>query len=215
MADKLTIYNEALSHLQERRLASLSVARSTRRTLDLHWDGAKAFCLERKFWNFIFRTVMIDASTQVAPAFGFSHGFQIPNDWIRTHRISASEALNPPLLRYSEEAGYWYADVTPIYVRYNSSDMAYGNDLSLWPQSFADYVAFQLAVRACQKITGSSALLQGPQGLLKRDEKAYKIAASICGMNNPIGFQPQSGWVSSRRGFGRSSGDTPGGSLIG
>lgn len=215
MADKLTIYNDALGHLEQRGLVSLTDANKARRTLDRHYNGAKAFCLERKFWNFIYRTVLIDSTPSIAPAFGFRYGFTIPTDWIRTQKISANESLNPPLLRYSEESGYWYADVDPIYVRYNSNDVEYGNDLSLWPQSFADFVALNLAVRSCKQITGSGALLEGPQGLLKREEKTRKVAASICGMNDPVGFQPTSGWVSARRGFGRGPGDTPGGSLIG
>lgn len=213
MTDKLSLYNGALGHLDGRRLSSLTQASEARRVLDDYYDGAVAYCLERKHWNFIYRTVLIDASTSVEPAFGYAHAFPIPLDRIRTHQVSAHESLEPALLRYAEEAGYWYADVDPLYVRYNSSDPAYGGDLSTWPQSFVDYVELRLAVKACKRITGSDAALHGPQGLIKREEKAYKTAASICGMNNAIGRQPQGSWVLSR--FGAPRGDTPGGSLVG
>jgi hypothetical protein len=215
VADKLAIYNMALAHLGERKV-TLTENREPRRVLDDFWEQEVSYCLERKFWNFTYRTIQIDASTSTVPTFGYAYAFPIPADWIRTRAISASERLTPPLLAFAEEAGYWYADVTPLYVQFNSSDPAYGRDLSLWPASFVDYVAKRLARQACNRITGKSDRLDGPTGLIRQEEKAYKVAAANCAMNEPIRFAPQSGWVSARRrGFG-SSGDNPsGGSLIG
>ncbi len=64
-ADKYAIYNMALAHLQERKLARLSNGnlenREPKRVLDDFWDQEVAFCLERHFWNFIYRTVQLDA----------------------------------------------------------------------------------------------------------------------------------------------------------
>ena len=219
MTDKLTVYNEALGHLDERALASLAENREPRRALDAFWTGAVDFCLERKFWNFGYRTVEIDASSTLVPLFGFLYAFRIPNDWIRTRRFSAVPTLDPPLVQMAEETGYWYTNITPIYVQYNSNDPLYGMDLGAWPQSFADYVALHLAVKACKRVTGSTQILQGPDGLLKREEKAYKVANSICAMNEAIGFAPQPFWVRARRGFSPllpgPGGDAPtGGSLI-
>jgi len=220
MSDKLTLYNNALTNqLGERSLASLSENREPRRVLDNNFASVVNFCLERKFWNFGYRSVSIDASTTVVPGFGFLYAFKIPDDWIRTRKLSAVQTFDPPLIDVAEETGYWFTNITPIYVQYNSNDPLYGMDLGKWPQSFADYVELRLAVKSCKKITGSDDLLKGPEGLLKREEKAYKISASICAMNEAIGFAPQSMWVRARRGFSPMlpgpGGDSPtGGSLI-
>lgn len=220
MTDKLTLYNNALvQHLGERSLASLTEAREPRRVLDANFDGVVRFCLERKFWNFGYRTVEMDASTTVVPTFGFLYAFKMPDDWVRTRKISAVPSFAQPLLQVAEEAGYWYANLAPIYVQYNSIDPLYGLDMGRWPESFADYVALRLASRSCQKVKGNDDLLKGPNGLLEREKDAYKIASSICAMNEAIGFAPMSPWVRARRGFSPTlpgpGGDSPtGGSLI-
>lgn len=219
MTDKLTLYNNALGLLDERVLASLTENREPRRVLDSYWNDVVRYCLERKFWNFGYRTVQIDASASVAPAFGYLNAFTIPDDWIRTRKLSAVPTLDPPLIQVSEEAGYWYANLTPIFVQYNSSDPLYGMNLGAWPQSFAEYVELRLAAKSCKRITGSTELLQGPDGLIKREEKAYKVSAANCSMNEAIGFAPMSSWVRARRGFSPMlpgpGGDSPtGGSLI-
>lgn len=219
MTDKLTLYNEALGHLDERPLASLSEGREPRRALDAFYAGVTAYCLERKFWNFGYRAVSIDASTTIVPQFGFLYAFTIPNDWIRTRKLSSVQTLDPPLIQVAEETGYWFTNMTPIFVEYNSSDPNYGMNLGRWPQSFADYVSLRLAAKSCKRVTGSTELMGGPDGILKREEKAYKVAASICSMNEAIGFAPQSSWVRARRGFmpmmpGPGGDEPTGGSLI-
>jgi hypothetical protein len=215
----LTLYNGALGHLDERPLASLSENREPRRALDTFWNDAVNYCLERKYWNFGYRSVSIDASTTLTPAFGFLFGFKIPADWIRTRRLSAVQTLEPPLIDVAEEAGYWYTNVTPIFVQYNSNNPLYGMNLGAWPQSFAEYVELRLARKACKRVTGSTDLLKGPDGLIAQEEKAYKVAAANCAMNEAIGFAPQSSWVRARRGamsgMPGPGGDEPtGGSLI-
>lgn len=218
MADRLGIYNDTLAMLEERRLATLTENREPKRVLDDLWDKAVAYCLERKFWNFSYRTVKIDASSTVTPGFGYLYAFKIPDDWIRTRRLSSVPTLDPPLLQVSEEAGYWYTNVTPVYAQYNSNDPLYGLNIGAWPESFADYVAQRLAHKACGRITGSDTKLQGPTGLIAQEKRAYLIAAANCAMNEAVGFAPQSSWVRARRGFSNMpgpGGDSPtGGSLI-
>ncbi len=125
------------------------------------------------------------------------------------------ENLDPPLLRYAEENGYWYADLSPIFVQFNSKDAAYGLDLSQWPASFVDFVAKRLARQTCKRITGKDDLLQGPHGLIKQEIEARRVAAANCAMNEAVGFAPQSKWIRSRM-SSFAAGDTPpGGSLLG
>ena len=46
MTDKLTVYNETLGLLGERKLASLTEQREPRRVLDGFWDQTVAYCLD-------------------------------------------------------------------------------------------------------------------------------------------------------------------------
>jgi hypothetical protein len=217
MTDRLTLYNLALGHLRERRLASLSENREPRRVLDDFWTSNLNYCLERKLWNFAFRAIEIDASTTVTPTFGFTYAFTIPNDWIRTVIVSADPSGSVPLLNYKEEAGYWFANITPLYIVFTSNDPLYGLNLGAWPASMEDYVAKRLAEQGCGRITGSDDLLKGPDGLSRKVKDAYKICSANCSMNNAPAYLPEGTWSKARRGYMTrigTAGDNPGGGLM-
>lgn len=217
MTDKLSLYNIALAHLLEGSLASLSEGVEKRRVLDGFYKTVVLKCLEETFWKFAKRTVRIDASSTTEPAFGFTQAFRIPTDWIRTDEMSASEDLQPPLTDVRTEAGYWYANITPLFISYVSSDPLYGLNLGAWPESFAEYVGLELARKACKRITGSDKLLQGTDGLNSETRRAKRNALGNDAQNDPVKFPPQGTWVSSRRGRnptgGRDGGNSS--SLIG
>lgn len=215
MSDKLAIYNMTLGHLLEDSIASLSENVSKRRVMDSFWENVVRVCVGKTNWKFAKRTVMIDASSTTAPAFGFTNAFRIPDDWVRTDQMSAFEQLSPPLIDVRDEAGYWYANVDPIYVSYISIDPLYGMNIGAWPEEFVDYVALELACKACKRITGKSELLEGPRGLLVQRDKAKREAMGRDAQRDPIKFPPMNSWASSRRGYrvGRGfsgSGDEPG-----
>jgi hypothetical protein len=200
MTSKLEIYNLALSNLGEAEISSLSEAREPRRVLDRYYDGTVAYCLERGFWNWAMRSVMLDSSASDAPSFGFTNAFVKPTDWVRTYVISASESFENPLLRYQDEGGLWYADCDPMYIRYVSNDASWGMDLSLWPESFADYVSWRLALRAAKRVTGDN-----PSDDMKREEmRSMAFAKSKDAMDDPPGFPPTGTWVQSRGGHSSS-----------
>lgn len=198
MADRLKLYNDALTtHLGERRLANLSEDREPRHNLDTVYDAAVKFCLEEGNWDFAMRAVKIAKSTAVTPAFGYRFAFAKPLDWIRSFIISPNELLEPALVgkQVTDEAGYWYADVDPIYVKYVSLDTAYGLDLSRWPESFANYVGCYLATKIVKPTTSSQSF---------RDElgKVLKLLRSNAlakdAINAPVSFPPRGSWSRSR-----------------
>lgn len=195
MTDKLKIYNDALLALGERKLASLSEEREPRRALDDAFDEARLYCLEQGFWNFALRTVELAPEAGIVPAFGFTHAFGKPADWVRTWLIADNEQFEPALLRYKDEGAYWYADHEPLFVRYVSGDAAFGLDLSLWPQSYATYVSARLARKICFRITGSDGRVERLEMV---EKKALASARSTDAMNEPPGFFPAGSWVRSR-----------------
>ncbi|MCK1479325.1 hypothetical protein IVB27_32445 [Bradyrhizobium sp. 197] len=205
MAAKLALYNSALLVLGERKLASLAEAREPRRALDDAYDDAVAYCLEAGFWNFSMRAIQADSSASVTPTFGYTYAFTKPSDFVRLYSYGSTETFDPPLLTVVDEPNYWYANVDPIYVKYVSNDTAYGMDLSLWSESFSEYVSLRLAVKTCKRITGAF-----PNDDLKKDEKrALAIARSKDAMDEPVGFPPRGTWATSRLGGrDRNTGNT-------
>lgn len=200
MATKLTLYNSAIRKLGHERLASLAEASAARYALDDAYDETFSFCLEQGFWNFALRAVQADSSISVTPTFGYTFAFAKPEDFIRLHKMSAEETLRTPLRDYVDEPNFWYANVDPLFVKYVSSDSAYGADLSIWPATFAEFMALRLAVETCKRITGSA-----PSEEMKRDLKRAKAdALSKDAMNEAPGEMPTGTWVNSRGGdYGR------------
>ncbi len=196
MTSRLGLYNDALLILGERKLSSLSEAREPRRALDDAYDTALGYCLEKGFWNFAMRSVQADSSASVVPTFGYTYAFTKPTDWRRTHSVSSNETMNPPLMTYVDEPNYWYANCDPLYIRYVSDDAAYGLDLSIWPETFTNYVATRLANRTCRRITSK----MPDDGMLLAEKRALAEARSKDAMDEPPGFPPRGSWVRSRGG---------------
>lgn len=195
MAFKLGVYNDALAHLGERKLASLSENNEARRSLDDQYEAGVKYCLERAMWNFAKRTVKITSSDDIDPSFGYSYAFEKPSDWVRTMRISDDERFGVPLLDIQDEAGIWYADCDPIYVEYVSNGTSFGFNLSIWPETFSEYVSTYLARKICKRITSSDSKLEE---LTEAETKALKVARAADAMNQPPAFPPSGTWVTSR-----------------
>lgn len=199
-ASQLSLYNEALRRLGERKLSSLSEARESRRVLDSIWDADfRNYCLEQAEWNFAIRQVQIDYSTSVDPAFGFQYAFDKPTDWLRTTALSSDEYFTDPLLRYQDDGAYWFADETTLYVRYVSNDSSYGTDYSKWTPVFTRYAATHLAAEACMRIAHNKDL---EARLEAKAERFLRDAQSKDSLNSPAKFPPRGSWVRARMGGG-------------
>lgn len=197
MTTQLFIYNEALGHLGERSLASLTENREPRRVLDSYWSDVVAYTLQQAYWRFAIRTVQQDASTTIVPAFGYNFAFNYPNDWIRTRLVSTSPDLDPPLLQYRDENNFIYANATPLFWSYVSSDPQYGMNIGAWPEFFVDYVGVRLARYACLRITNDKEL---KEALKKDEDKARRTAKAETAMDDPPGLPPVPYWARARRG---------------
>lgn len=192
---KLRCYNEALRHLGERQLGSLDEAREPRRVLDTAWQPL--FYLERGEWNFAMRTVEAIPSPSVEPSFGFARAYDQPADFIRLAAIGDDPLFLRPLTgrQYADEAGYWFTDQEPLYVKYVSSDDAYGLDGTRWTPSFFRFVGAQLAADTCMRITNSDQKLAA---LLKIAEDYRDKSVARDNMDEGARFLPAGSWVRSR-----------------
>lgn len=200
-ADRLLLYNGATRLIGEKRLQSVSEERESRHYLDDVWDnGAIDFCLEQGMWKFAMRTVELTYSPSIDPAFGYQYAFDKPTDLLRLSALSADEYLRIPLLDYRDDAGFWFADIEPIYASFTSNDDEFGYDPSLWTQRFRRYVEAYLASEIALSITQIEAEKRGQ--LRKLAKERLIDAQSHDAQAGPTRFPPEGNWVLSRYGRG-------------
>lgn len=195
---QLQLYNKALRHIGERKLASLTENRESRRYLDDEFADTLLLCLRAGNWNWATITAQIDADTTATPDFGYQAAFPKPSDWIRTTLVSTSETLDPPLRNYQDEAGVWLANADTLYVRYVSSTL--GSTYSAWPVDYAEYVGVALARAIVSRITQNDAL---SDRIDVRERLYWKRAQANDAMDQPPQPWPLGTWTTSRtrRGF--------------
>lgn len=196
MTTKLTIANGALRLLKERHLTQSELINNSRepaRLFNAIWDdGGVRACLEAGQWKFAKRTVMLDASPSIEPDFGYQFAFDKPTDFVRTIGIWQDEGCTTPLNTYREEAGYWFASQETIYVSYVSDDSLFGNDYSLWPQSFLKFVQAHFASEIAGPLTEEGREILAVRRSLLTD------ALSKDAMADPTRFTPAGSWVRAR-----------------
>jgi hypothetical protein len=211
---KLDLFNGALLICGERFLNSLTEEREPRRLLDNVYDqqdGVKA-CLEEGQWYFAMRTVQIDYDSGIEPDFGYRRGFTKPDDWVITSAVCTDPYFRNPLLRYADEAGYWYSDLDTMYVRFVSDLTTYGRDMNKWPKKFLEFVEAHFASKIIHKIKNSE---EERERVLKIRKDALREAKNNSLMAEPTKFPAVGSWVRSRNRFpGRRDGG-PTGNLIG
>jgi hypothetical protein len=202
MADKLSVYNEALRYMSQRSLASLTEEGKARRALDREYNNAIDDVLADSLWNFAMKTVEISADTDLDPVFGFQNAFTRPDDFVRLVNISDNEAADTDLPRFDVDKDNWYADVEKIYVKYISNDSAYGYSINDWPRPFASAVAATLAAHTCYEITGDKSI-RNDCIVIARDK--LSAASRLDAMEERVKFSPMGSWAQSRLSGRRSA----------
>lgn len=196
MTTKLGLYNDALLICGERFISSLTESREPRYLLDHAYDqGAVDDCLENGFWPFATRSVQLDYDASEDPSFGYGYAFSKPSDWVSTIGVCSDEFFNVPLTQHTFENELWYADITPIYLKYVSNDTSYGYNLAIWPTSFKDYVATYLASKIVPKLADEPKVKE----VMDELKKAKLNALNNAGQSLPTSFPAQGSWVRSRQ----------------
>lgn len=198
MTTRLGLYNAALLECQERDLASLSEECTARRALDAVWDGGFInSILADGQWRFATRSGEMEPDVSVDVLFGYENAYEIPSDHVRTIAVCQDERFEIPLLSYQVEAGFWYADLNPIFISYVSNDQDFGGDLSKWPAAFQRMAELDLAYRVHPRLTGSTA----DRAAIAKDLKRARLEAkSFEAMESPTRFSPPGRFVLSRLG---------------
>lgn len=196
---KLSIYTGAARILKLRPFDTVTDDVEARYLMDAEYEDARAWALEQGLWNFASRLVELEASEDEEPVFGHNYAFDKPADFVRLVKISASPYLYPTLedIQYTDESNYWFSSVNPLYVQYVSNDASYGEDLSLWPQTYTLFVQHELAYRVAPHLTSFSA--NELQDLERRRDRALKDARSKDAMNQGA-MRPPPGRLTTSRG---------------
>ena len=198
MPTKLQLFNGAMVALGHERCADTGEARAGPRELVECYDQVVGECLAEGHWNFAMETIKATADTGVTPEFGYPEVFAKPSDWIRTSGVSVDENFAFPLTRYYDDANFWSAESSPIYIRYVSNDTGLGLELNRWPRHFTRFVELELAARVCLRVTQSESLLDKIE---KIRDKAKAKALNHDAMNEPNPrFPPPGSWTTARGG---------------
>lgn len=198
MVTKLTIANGAMRLLEERKLTQSELTSGLREAAaifnDVWDDGGRDACLQAGQWRFAKRSMMIDSSPSVTPAFGYEYAFDKPSDFVRGMGVWSDEMMSQPLGSYREESGYWFATIDPIYVAYVSNDASFGLDYSLWPQDFIEFVEAHFASRIAGPMTSKSKDLETLRSI------RLKTALNTNGQADPVKHAQAGSWVRARGG---------------
>lgn len=170
--------------------------------LDGVWDeDARDYCLEQGDWNFAARTQKIEYDSSIDPDFGFQRAFAKPSDWKKTTLIASDEYFHHRLTNeeYVDEQGYWFSDFDELYVKYVSNDAQYGYDLTLWPQTFVEFVEHYMAWKIAPILFQDT---NDVKDIMERMEKVLVNAKSKDARNEGAKFHPPGSWVRARRSGG-------------
>lgn len=204
-ATQLSIYNGACMAIGERTLEPASPGanysdekRETRRALDDVWNrGGVRACLAAGLWNFAARGIQWNYDPDFTPSFGYQCAYQLPADWIRWMYVSVDPYMSVPMLQYTDEGSMFYCDLQMLWVKYVSTDPAFGMNLSRWPDNFQRFVEYYFAEQICIRITQDEKKREDVQ--MRRD-KALAKAKSTDAMNEASSLIPPGSWSQARHG---------------
>jgi hypothetical protein len=215
MATKLSLYQGACAAIGTRRLVSLTENQLSRRELDGVFDrGAVRQCLSMAQWKFSIRAQKMEYEPEIEPDFGLRRAFQKPADWVRTAAVCSDEYYSEPMIHtnIADEAGFLFADLDTLYVKFVSDDSEFGGDYTLWPENFTAMVEGFFAKEVCLRLTNDKEL----KAILDKDFDALLMKAkNTDAMDDGTKFPPLGSW--SRARLSRTSRRDRGsrGSLIG
>lgn len=195
---KLKLWNDALAELGQHALTATGEEGVAPAALaDIH-ERTVLYCLEQGYWNFATRTATLATEGGTA-SHGYVYPYQKPSGWLRTILISANEDYWPPFEQYEDANHQILADVNPLYMSYISSAAAAtdGLTMGLWPETFATYVACELAKRICRRQGGAA---DEYEKMEVRTRMTMLDALSKDAMGEGVRYPPEGRWVMSRRG---------------
>ncbi len=202
MADRLSIYNEALRLIGEQPLAALTDNVPARYTLDEAWEDVVFDSLSRGIWNFALKTGSFPADSSITPVVGYANAIPKPADWLFTVTVSPFPDLQD--FFYTDQqsikdaGGAWHSDDAPLYVEYASTDLAADTGIAEWSRLYVRLVAANLALDIANRLTQSTTMIQ----MLEREVKQRLLRAKSRDARDEKEQRVRPGnWVRAQRGY--------------
>lgn len=156
---KVSICNHALNLIGDRSITSFDENTAIAERCRSIYDQIRKSILRDHPWSSAKKRVIL-APVSTYPAFGYSHAFPLPRDFIRI--ISAN------IERYEVESRYILADTEQINLEY-----IFDNDNEdTWDSMLVEAMSLKLASKLCKPNTGSDAAGQSAEAqyrdLIKR-----------------------------------------------
>jgi hypothetical protein len=198
MADLLYIANAALDLVGQTQILSLDDSTSAAKKCKLHIYQAAREVLKLGKWKAA-RKESVLAQLTTAPAFGWAHAYQLPNDYLRMVRFNDVDPSDVTIPTYDIQGRQLFTDETTASLTYIADLSAAGNDISVLGPELIELIAIKLA----QKMAWS---FQQARTLKESLEQEYMIkrraalAADAQETKNPlVNRLDDSEWLRARR----------------
>lgn len=196
MATKLSIYNDALQILKERKLSSETEARGSRRKLDTAWDaGLVKSILEDYDWICFRRAERLDYDVNAPEVnWGYKYVFDFPAELAKLSGVWSDEYMTSPNNNHRVEGRTIYSANQELFITFVPDDTVVEAEIASWPTYFERYVAAKLAYDAGGSITSDSDMA----GVMGKLDERKRLAESKDAMTGPTLPLPTGRWVAAR-----------------
>jgi len=202
MTTKLQVWNEALNHLGDAPIQTITDRVPSVSAFSIVYDNLVARCFVAGDWNFAKRSAQLVPNPLGVPAIGFTTVFSYPLNWVKTIVVTNSPANTQWMQDMVEEQDGVSANTSAIWMRYT----ALLDDEAVWPVWFADYVAIALARTTCRRIKQSNS---DEERLFQLERRALQAAKAVDGQNENMRSIYKGSWLN-----GRSSGSRCGNIVV-
>lgn len=193
MPTQLSVYNSALGLLGQGPLTTVSTANENTRVLNSHWDTVVNRCHEKTAWDHA-KVRRELARLEATPEFGYEYYYAVPSDCLRWLKLSQSGAEGDDLQDFEHENGRIATNASTVYMLYVSENAR--TNPGRWSDTFAHYVACELAFLAMGKINSSAAEL-----VTRERKKALSDAVGLDATQGAVRQRRHGAWSRAARGY--------------
>jgi hypothetical protein len=197
MPTKTTVFNSTLGLLGQTLVDSDTDDTENTRVLNAHWNSVVDLSHEKTAWDFAKVRAKL-GRLDAAPVFGYKYYYGVPADLLRILDLSQSGQIGDDLIAYEQEPGKIATNAETVYMTYVSDTSR--SLVGRWSESFAYYVATELAARSMAKINPSAADL-----IMKERKKAASDAIGLDATQGPPKTRRPGAWARAARGSRFSS----------
>lgn len=200
MPSETDLVNVALRHIGAGRITSLNDGSAEANAANDIYTAVRDGLLAKHNWNYATKRVQL-ARSSTTPSFGFSYGYVLPSDWVKTVSVHDNDAGVSSITFRHETNGteqVLLADSENVYLRY----IARITDPNMMPADFRTALQFALARDLAVPIANSNTLRDQMNDEAKRSLAFAKSADAMGSSPEP---RARGSWVTSRGGWGGSS----------